>query len=532
MQIKKVFYVLTISLLLIISMTTNKQINAIPNDDLIVYKFLDDSYKNTKLHENTEETYNPEDRKWQGIPQIAVSNGGRIWASWYSGGDKEPSTDNYIVLSYSDDGVNFVDPFIIIDHANYERRVFDPVLFLDTNKNELWIFFCFNGYGKTYIKITNPDASPEEITWTTAVNTGFGNFIHPTFITDSGEWLIPTQISTSEISIMTSVDSGRAWIQKSIVKTSPTNKTSHECQLVQLSNSEIWLLARIDSGYNGGIERWISLDGGNTFNFHSDNMESPLCGPGSKFCIKRLSSGNLLLVNNNSVTYRSEIVAFYSTDNGNTWEKGITLDYRNDVSYPEIAVDSNDNIYVIWDKGRYAEHEIRYSRFTEADLISGVMIDENDKNSIVVSRTNSSYRDISSTDPAIERVKYYDLGTEKATIINDLPTSFKLICEDNKEIDVTGKWKPVEYNKDVLGTYRFYFISDSLLPLNYSDGKDLLSCYVILKEKEPDEETPVEPDNKTGEEKKGCKSSLSASLTTLSLSLLGLGIAIKRKKEQ
>ena len=378
-------------------MSNPTNVKASANDDLLVYKFLDDSYKTKKLHDNTTETYNQEDRKWQGSPQIAITNGGRIWASWYSGGAQEPSNDNYIILSYSDDGINFIDPFIIIDHVDYSRRVFDPVLFLDEKTNELWVYFCFNGYGKTYIKITNPDAAPEDITWTEAVNSTFGNFIHPTFVLDSGEWLIPTQKSTSEIVIMCSVNSGQVWTQKSIVTTSPANKTSHECQFVQLSNGEIWLLARIDSGARGGIERWISLDGGLSFNFHSDEMESPLNGPGSKFCIKRLPSGNLLMVNNNSQSSRTEIVAFYSKDNGQTWTNAITLDYRNDVTYPEIALDKNGYIYVIWDKGRYAEHEIRYSRFTEADLEAGVMLDENDKNSVLISRTNSSYRDIVST---------------------------------------------------------------------------------------------------------------------------------------
>ena len=200
------------------------------------------------------------------------------------------------------------------------------------------------------------------------------------------------------------------------------------------------------------------------------------------------------------------------------------------MTYPEIALDKNGYIYVIWDKGRYAEHEIRYSRFTEADLEAGVMLDENDKNSVLISRTNSSYRDIVSTNPQFDRIKYYELGTEKSDIIKELPTTINLTFEDGVELEITGKWKVSNYNKDILGTYRFYFVNDSLLPLKYSDARDLLSCYVILEEKKEEPENPENPGGKD-DDKKGCKSSLSTSLSALSISFLIPLFALKKKKE-
>ncbi|MBO4548950.1 MAG: exo-alpha-sialidase, partial [Abditibacteriota bacterium] len=55
--------------------------------------------------------YRPEDprfdeslRRFQGVPTIAVTRGGRIYLGWYAGGTTEPHIDNYNLLVYSDDG--------------------------------------------------------------------------------------------------------------------------------------------------------------------------------------------------------------------------------------------------------------------------------------------------------------------------------------------------------------------------------------------------------------------------------------------
>ena len=50
-------------------------------------------------------------RTWQGIPGIERSAKGRVFASWFTGGPKEPSPDNTVLLSYSDDaGKTFTPP--------------------------------------------------------------------------------------------------------------------------------------------------------------------------------------------------------------------------------------------------------------------------------------------------------------------------------------------------------------------------------------------------------------------------------------
>ena len=46
-------------------------------------------------------------RTWQGIPGLERTAKNRVFASWFSGGPKEPSPENTVLLCYSDDGVTW-----------------------------------------------------------------------------------------------------------------------------------------------------------------------------------------------------------------------------------------------------------------------------------------------------------------------------------------------------------------------------------------------------------------------------------------
>ena len=40
--------------------------------------------------------YSEAERLWQGIPGVEVTKGGRLWVSYFTGGEKEPSTENCV----------------------------------------------------------------------------------------------------------------------------------------------------------------------------------------------------------------------------------------------------------------------------------------------------------------------------------------------------------------------------------------------------------------------------------------------------
>ena len=92
------------------------------------------------INQNPGPEYADSVRMFQGIPSIAAAPGGRLWVTWYGGGEGE-SSDNYVLLATSgDDGKTWSDPKMVIDPP---FRASEPALWLDPQKR-LW--FMWNLY--------------------------------------------------------------------------------------------------------------------------------------------------------------------------------------------------------------------------------------------------------------------------------------------------------------------------------------------------------------------------------------------------
>lgn len=71
--------------------------------------------------------YVGKNRKWQGIPSLTRTRGGRLYVCFYSGGEGE-GAENYVLLKKSDDdGKTWSEPVLAIDPAG-NVRAFDPCL--------------------------------------------------------------------------------------------------------------------------------------------------------------------------------------------------------------------------------------------------------------------------------------------------------------------------------------------------------------------------------------------------------------------
>ena len=101
-----------------------------------------------------------------------------------------------------------------------------------------------------------------------------------------------------------------------------------------------------------GIAQSESMDGGRTWSTGSILL------PGStfankRFFIRRLRSGSLLMVRNNSPAgRRTHLTAFVSDDDGASWQGGLLLDER-ESSYPDGVQAADGKIYLIYDHQRY-----------------------------------------------------------------------------------------------------------------------------------------------------------------------------------
>ena len=152
-----------------------------------------------------------------------------------------------------------------------------------------------------------------------------------------------------------------------------------EHHIIERRDHTLWMLVRT----NTGISESTSVDGGVTWAL---GKPSVLPNAPSRFFIRRLASGNLLLVKHNppmdqpwlaaatvqpSWRQRSHLTAYLSEDDGATWKGGLLLDERLVVSYPEGDQGADGTIYIIYDHNRETDREILLARFTEDEVAEG-----------------------------------------------------------------------------------------------------------------------------------------------------------------
>lgn len=349
---------------------------------VIVVKVTDsnrDRLFSTKVRSDTSETYNPRNRTFEGVPSIARTQGGRLYAMWQTGGTNEPQLANYFVVAYSDDdGKTWVDPFLIIDHSDEDVSIMPFTMWVD-DANKLWIGFSPSGISCWVITSENPDAAPSEVAFSEPVKWMDAIILTKPVFLSNGEWMLAGRSieDDTKVNVYSSSDRGGSWMLKGSY--TGAKKWAPEPMIVELSDGRLWLLARVNDAENNngeqsyGVESCYSSDGGATWKDVRTNLDEPLRGPGSRFSFTRLKSGNLLFITNASLRYRTNVTAYLSADEGKTWSRGLSLDANWATSYPDIAEGEDGKIYCIYDKGRYGDSfYIAMATFTEENVTESV----------------------------------------------------------------------------------------------------------------------------------------------------------------
>ena len=157
-------------------------------------------------------------------------------------------------------------------------------------------------------------------------------------------------------------------------------RTFDEHMILELPDGRLAMYVRTDYGI--GVS--YSDDGGCTW---SEGEDTGWGGPDSRFFIRRLRSGRVLLINHWNYTGRSHLTAMLSEDEGKTWPYKLLLDERQSVSYPDAVEAQDGNIYITYDRERgcflssmaevYAcSREILIARITEEDILAGKLVSE------------------------------------------------------------------------------------------------------------------------------------------------------------
>jgi len=140
-----------------------------------------------------------------GIPGVEVMPGGRVYAVWFSGGDKEPSPENTVYLSRSDDGTKSFSKPVVMAGPKNGARAFDPTLWLAPN-GVLWLIFNRSNketaeHGVFARLCQNPESANP--VWGDEFRIGFDapysfRMNKPTVLS-TGEWLMPVTHLANEL---------------------------------------------------------------------------------------------------------------------------------------------------------------------------------------------------------------------------------------------------------------------------------------------------------------------------------------------
>ncbi len=338
-------------------------------------------------------------RGFQGIPGVEMTPNGRLFATWYSGGGTE-GPDNFVVLTKSDDhGGTWSEPIAVIDPPGRNIRAFDPSLWVDP-QGRLWWFWaqCFSPKDGTISDGINgvwgifssaPDA--ENLSWSEPMRIADGVMMNKPTVLSDGTWALPAAVWANGIgggkvpdkpvkcgaNMIVSTDNGISFSFRGGVAV--PERCYDEHMFIELNDARIWNLVRT----NYGIGQSFSSDQGRTWTPGKDSL---LGGPNSRFFIRRLKSGRMLLVNH-AAKIRSHLTAYLSDDDGKTWQGGLLLDEREGVSYPDGFQDKSGMIWIIYDHQRYTQGDILLARFSEEDILSGHLKSQNSKMRILVSHS-------------------------------------------------------------------------------------------------------------------------------------------------
>ena len=313
-------------------------------------------------------------RAFQGIPSLAVTPGGRLWATWYAGVTPAEDQNNYVVLSTSGDGGATWQEVLVVDpDGPGPRRAFDPELWVapDGSLRLAWAqsvgHECTTG-GVWFLKTFDPEQA--EPVWGPPRRITDGVMMCKPLVLSSGEWVLPASTwrkTDNSAKMVVSTDRGASWTVRGGCNVPIAERAFDEHMFIERQDGSLWLLARTKYG----IGESISTDRGQTW---PELTPSSIRHPSARFFIRRLQSGNLLLVKHGPVserTGRSHLTAFLSADDGRNWSGGLVLDERNGVSYPDGQQTPDGRIRIIYDYSRTAERTILMATFREEDIAAG-----------------------------------------------------------------------------------------------------------------------------------------------------------------
>lgn len=364
-------------------------------------------------------------RIFQGCPQIEISEGGRLWATWFGSNvqaERAPfHQDQFSVISTSaDGGKNWKEVFVFDPSDLLGGGASDPMLWKDSKGNIRFIglrnidFKGQDDFASSAWEFTMLDPEQEHTTWTAPRLLGNKNMsvMKPLIFPDG-----TIMRSMDDFKLVGRPDVVRIRFLKEDVNGQPVfvsefpvdNDASFAEQMpIIRKDGSLFTFYRAKQGQKFAE----SVDGGKTWNLGGYYpMQFSI---NTKCILKTLPSGRVLLVANDvqmkdergknvycytdasgkqhileeHKTARTRMTAYLSDDDGKTFTHRLLLCDDGQISYPSATLGKDGAIYIVYDQGRgvIGQHTIFLSKITEEDILAGELVDGESFLNNIVSR--------------------------------------------------------------------------------------------------------------------------------------------------
>ena len=333
---------------------------------------------------------------------IDITPGGRLWISWFGGGDNEKA---YLMLAKSDDnGLSWSEPQFIIKEPptpnGFPRSVLVGNVWTQPD-GKFRIFFSYSlgsydGRAGVWTAVCdNPDS--EQPSWSEPKRIWHGFTINKPIVTQTGEWLLGISLwrkkrifgfhdmpceydnyqghlfqeldNERKAHVFASSDCGKSWQKRGGIRLE--ERDFDEQVIVERQDYSLLMYLRTCYGIiENGLAETESYDAGITWR---KPEKSSLPHTSSRIFASRLKSGRLLIVKHGGleepVKVRSHLTAYISEDDGKSWSGGLLLDERVGISYPDGFQAPDGRIFITYDFKRI-NGEILLAVFSEEDVLA------------------------------------------------------------------------------------------------------------------------------------------------------------------
>jgi hypothetical protein len=364
-------------------------------------------------------------RIFQGCPQIEISEGGRLWATWFGSNvqaERAPyHQDQFSVISTSaDDGKTWKEVFVFDPSDLLGGGASDPMLWKDSEGDIRFIglrnidFKGKDEFASSAWEFTMLDPENEHTAWTAPRLLGNKNIsvMKPLLFPDGS-----IMRSMDDFKLVGLPDKVRIRFLKEDVDGKPIFVSEFPVDNDAVFAEQMPIIRKDGSLFTfyrarEGQKFAVSFDGGK--NWMLKGYYPMQFSINTKCILKTLPSGRVLLVANDvqmkdqngrkiylytdengkerelekHKTPRTRMTAYLSDDDGQTFAHRMLLCDDGQISYPSATLGKDGSIYIVYDQGRdvIGQHTIFLSKVTEEDILAGKIVHSESFLNNVVSR--------------------------------------------------------------------------------------------------------------------------------------------------